>query len=328
MDCYSRSALNFFVSNTYDRITNMRGNEAWVQNRLADPTTRLVPVWNLKNLIDDEKAPHAVLLSPAELEHLPPISDSITFLGKDQKTDYFGIDFRVNGSSQPPDLGPLGHFADLKSVGPLLDWREGSLLAYARAMCYWHEHHRFCGVCGSETRNTHAGHVRVCTNVHCGQQHFPRTDPAIIVLVADGDHALLGRQAVWPKSMYSTIAGFVEPGESLEAAVKREVFEETGVGIANVNYHSSQPWPFPSSIMLGFTAEAESREIHLNDSELEDARWISRDDMAQALTAGSIKLPTPISIAYRLIEGWFDSGRAGALREILKSLGQKRSYRG
>ncbi len=152
----------------------------------------------------------------------------------------------------------------------------------------------------------------VCTNPDCRHDHFPRTDPAIIVLISDGERALLGRQAGWPAGRYSTIAGFVEPGESLEDAVAREVFEETGVRVDLIEYHSSQPWPFPSSLMLGFTARAVTTEVHLRDQELEDARWFSRAELA----AGYPKIPPNVSISFRLIEDWFDAGGGPRLREL------------
>ena len=156
-----------------------------------------------------------------------------------------------------------------------------------------------------------AGHVLACSNEHCGKEQFPRIDPAIIVLVSNGDRALMGRQAVWPQGRYSTLAGFVEPGESLEDAVVREVYEESGVRVTDVAYHSSQPWPFPSSLMLGFTALASSLDIQLKDSELEDARWFTREDIA----SGTPLLPTIHSISFSLIEDGYNSGARRPLRE-------------
>jgi NAD+ diphosphatase len=153
----------------------------------------------------------------------------------------------------------------------------------------------------------------VCTNSSCRHEQFPRLDPAIIVLVSDGEQALLGRQASWPVGRYSTIAGFVEPGESLEDAVAREVLEETGIEVDRVEYHSSQPWPFPASLMLGFTAHAVTTGVHLRDQELEDARWFTR----AALTSDGALLPPRQSISYRLIEDWFDAGSGTPLRDIL-----------
>ncbi len=153
----------------------------------------------------------------------------------------------------------------------------------------------------------------VCSNPACRSEQFPRIDPAIIVLISDGERALLGRQASWPLGRYSTIAGFVEPGESLEDAVHREVLEETGIEVDRVEYHSSQPWPFPASLMLGFTAHAVTSQIHLRDQELEDARWFSRADLA----SGTPLVPPSVSISFRLIEHWFNAGGGRPLREIL-----------
>jgi NAD+ diphosphatase len=200
----------------------------------------------------------------------------------------------------------------LRLVATLLPADEAGLLGYARAMIFWRRQNRFCGVCGASTTAARGGHVLVCTNPACRHEHFPRTDPAIIVLISDGERALLGRQAAWPAGRYSTIAGFVEPGESLEDAVAREVFEETGVQVDLIEYHSSQPWPFPSSLMLGFTAHAVTTEVRLHDQELEDARWFTRAELA----AGYPKIPPNISISFRLIEDWFDAGGGPRLREI------------
>jgi len=174
-------------------------------------------------------------------------------------------------------------------------------------MMHWHARHRFCGVCGESAEPRDAGHVRACTSPACGAIHFPRTDPAVIVLVTRGDRTLLGRQPVWDAGRYSTLAGFVEPGESLEDAVAREVHEETGVRLSSVRYHSSQPWPFPSSLMVGFTAEAASDEITIDPDELEDARWFTRDEIRREMDAGTFLLPSEISIAYRLIAEWLNA---------------------
>jgi NAD+ diphosphatase len=205
-------------------------------------------------------------------------------------------------------------FEELRPLAPLLEAEEAGLLAYARAMSWWRARHRWCSACGAPATPQRAGHVVRCSNEACGIEVFPRIDPAIIVLVTDGDRALLGRQASWPPRRYSTIAGFVEPGESLEDAVAREVEEETGVRIASASYHSSQPWPFPSSLMLGFTAEALPGAIACADAELEDARWFSREQLAR----GEALLPPRTSISHRLIEQWFDAGSP----QPLATLGQ------
>jgi NAD+ diphosphatase len=172
-------------------------------------------------------------------------------------------------------------------------------------MVFWHTRHRYCGLCGSPTRSEEAGHMRRCTDAACNAMHFPRTDPAVIMLVTDGDRALLGRNKNFPlPGMYSTLAGFVEPGESLEDAVAREVREETGIEVGAVQYHSSQPWPFPGNIMLGFHAEARTTEITIDYGELEDARWFTRDWLSSHVDDDSFRLPRLDSIARRLIEDW------------------------
>jgi NAD+ diphosphatase len=176
-------------------------------------------------------------------------------------------------------------------------------------------------MCGAKTVPAKHGHVLVCSDPSCRNEQFPRLDPAIIVLVSDGDSALLGRQASWPLGRYSTIAGFVEPGESLEDAVAREVFEETGIEVQHIEYHSSQPWPFPASLMLGFTAHALTRAVTLRDQELEDARWFTRAELA----ANGATLPPRLSISYRLIEHWFDQGEGVKLRDVQGSVGWKPS---
>ena len=268
------------------------------------------------NLIAGDPVPHPVLLSPDDLDSLGCVPDEAIFLGEEDRLAYFAIDLAGNDPSPPAVLLQLGRFRDLKGVAALLDRRDGALLAYARAMTHWHRRHQFCGDCGWPTRSAEGGHVRVCANKKCGLQHFPRTDPAVIVLVESGDQCLLGRQPIWPKTVYSTIAGFVEPGESVEEAVVREVFEETGIRVHAVEYHSSQPWPFPASLMLGFTARAEKTSILLDQNELEDARWFSRSEIRTCLENGTLRLPSAISIAYRLIEDWFDEPGSPRLRSF------------
>jgi NAD+ diphosphatase len=191
-------------------------------------------------------------------------------------------------------------FAELRPLAAELQPGEASLVAYARALNLWRANHRFCGRCGAPTIASRAGHARSCPA--CGFHSFPRLDPAVIVLVHDGESALLGRQASWPANRYSTIAGFVEPGESLEDAVHREVQEETGIEARDILYHSSQPWPFPSSLMLGFMARATCAPPVLHDGELEDARWFTRED----LRAGAVLLPPREAISRQLIDTWLN----------------------
>jgi NAD+ diphosphatase len=283
--------------------------------RAADSEARYLPLWRLQSLFAGDP-PQPVLLSPQALRAQVLDPAPATLLGVQGSETYFSIDLAPD-EDPPRALAQMGAFHDLRQVAALLDRDAGTLLAYARAMAYWHQRHRFCGSCGSPTASREGGHVRVCTNDHCRQQQFPRTDPAVIVLVRCGARGLFGRKASWPAGQYSTIAGFVEPGESIEDAVAREVREETGVEIAQMQYHSSQPWPFPSSLMLAFTAQAAGEAITVDRTELEHARWLTRDELRAGLQSGALRLPPSVSVSYRLIEDWFDEGAPGALQAAL-----------
>ena len=300
---------NIFAGPYLDRAAHLRQDPAWYAAALADERSRAVPVWNSRSLIAEGDAPHAIYL---EMRDVPPERRNdadLILLGRIGDTSYFAYEIE---SVEPPALLPGTRFEDLRLVAAVLPIDEAGLLGYARAMISWQRRHRFCGTCGMKTLPAKSGHVLVCTNPSCRHEQFPRIDPAIIVLVSDGERALLGRQASWPVGRYSTIAGFVEPGESLEDAVVREVFEETGIEVDRIEYQSSQPWPFPASLMLGFTAHAVTTEVHLRDQELEDARWFTR----AALTSNGALLPPRQSISYRLIEQWFDAGAGTPLRDI------------
>jgi len=270
---------NVFAGAFVDRSGELRKDADWLADALASDDSRFVTVWKDKFLV-----------AAAEQE--------LIFLGIFRDSPTFAIE--IGGDDAP--FQELGEFRELRYLGTVLPPDEANLVAHARALVLWHASQVFCGACGSAARPGAAGNSRICINDSCGREIFPRVDPAIIVLVEHGDRCLLGRQQSWPEGRYSTIAGFVEPGESLEDAVRREVYEETNVRVGKVTYHSSQPWPFPSALMLGFTAEATSTEIELNDGELEDARWFTREDLRSDFP----KLPFRISIARRLVDGWLD----------------------
>jgi NAD+ diphosphatase len=300
---------NIFAGPYLDRAAHLRQDPSWFAAALADERSRAIPVWNSRNLIAEGDTPRAVYL---ELSRIPPErlnGTDLILLGRFGDTSFFTYEIE---SVEAPQVLPGTRFEDLRLVASLLPIDEAGLLGYARAIISWRQRHRFCGTCGAKTVAAKSGHVLVCSDPSCRHEQFPRIDPAIIVLVSDGERALLGRQASWPIGRYSTIAGFVEPGESLEDAVAREVFEETGIEVDRIEYHSSQPWPFPSSLMLGFTAHAVTSEVHLRDQELEDARWFSRADIA---STGAL-LPPRQSISFRLIEHWFDAGGDKCLRDI------------
>lgn len=332
MDHFSRSSLNFFVSRSVDRMSTRRPDAEWIREQFRDQRTRIVPVWRSRNLLAGEDALKPVLLSAVDLADNPALEQSAVLLGQREDTVYFAVELPAESEDAPRRYGRGADFRELREAGPLLGSEDGALLAYARGIIHWHRRNRYCGDCGSPTESADGGHTRVCANRSCQRKHFPRTDPAIIVLVTrneNGDeYCLLGRQPTWPDGMHSAIAGFVEPGESLEQAVVREVREETDVTVGRVHYHSSQPWPFPSSIMLGFTAEAVSSAITLLDGELQHAGWYTRDEMVRSLADASLRVPRRVSIAYRLVEDWFDAGDRGRLADHLPpGIGPHITYR-
>ncbi len=291
-----------------ERAAHWRNDPARLRTALSDPATLFVPIWQTASPVQMRNgALSAHLLSGADaFNHLN--ASQCVLLGEFHGQLCFAVEL-----DQPPaqSLRTEMQFQDLRAIAGDLPAEDAGLLAYARAMVHWRGMHRYCGRCGARNRISRGGHAMVCSNPACGAQQFPRIDPAIIVLVSDGERALLGRQASWPVGRYSTLAGFVEPGESLEDAVRREVHEETGVVVDTVHYHSSQPWPFPASLMLGFTAHTHDTRIMPMDDELEDARWFTRADLA----AGAVSLPTPHSISFRLIEDWYNSDGNGTLRD-------------
>ena len=199
----------------------------------------------------------------------------------------------------PPELEPVG----LRALGPSISPDEASLAVHAVGIARWHQTHRHCARCGALTDISDAGHVRVCPV--CGAHHFPRTDPAVIMLITDDqDRAVLGRQSVWPEGRFSTLAGFVEPGETLPDAVRREVMEEVGIQVGDVTYAGSQPWPFPSSLMLGFFGRAVTTDINVDLDEIAEARWFTRDEVTSLTASNELLLPPDVSISRWLLQQW------------------------
>jgi NAD+ diphosphatase len=320
---------NYYAAPGFERAGLRRRDTEWIRAALSDAAAQFVPVWRNQNLVLDLdgaepramvlSADHATLLVGDDREtHLS--HGLVVFLGIVDERPHFALDLtQVEAPLDmlaSPALEASGipaegaRFADLRQLAGRLARHEGALLAHARAMVFWHQRHRYCGVCGSPTLSEEAGHMRRCANSECKTMHFPRTDPAVIMLVSDGERALLGRNKNFPPGMYSTLAGFVEPGEALEDAVAREVQEETGILVRNVAYHSSQPWPFPANIMLGFHAEAATSEIAVDYGELEDAKWFERDWLLSHTDDNTFRLPRLDSIARRLVEDWLHR-RAG-----------------
>jgi NAD+ diphosphatase len=285
-----RPLANLALARTgVDRAAIRRTDEAWLAAAWEAPSTRVIRLAEGRVHVTGE---------PPELAFDGPrdaASEQRIFLGiDDDDVAYFAVDVEAAGED----------FAGLRDVGAILSDRDAGLLVNAVALANWHATHRHCPRCGGPTVVVAAGHLRTCPAD--GSEHYPRTDPAVIMTVVDADdRVLLGSQAQWPDGRYSTLAGFVEPGESLEAAVRREVAEEVGVTVGEVHYLGSQPWPFPSSLMLGFLAHAETVDIELRDGEIAAARWFTRDELLAEVQAGRVRLSPKVSIARRLIENWY-----------------------
>jgi len=295
---------NAYTGSPLDRASHRRDDEPWVAAALADPATLWAPVWRARNLMRGADPPAAAFLDGDAAAALRREGGPWALLGLLDGRPLFGVD--ASAAEDPASLLPpgLGEFVDLRAAAGLLPAHDAAILAHARGLLHWRARNRFCANCGHATAPRHAGNATRCPS--CATQHFPRTDPAVIMLVASGDggRVLLGHSQRFPTStMYSTLAGFVEPGESLEEAVAREVFEESGVRVADVAYHSSQPWPFPASIMLGFYARAVTEDIVIDPNELTDARWFSRAQLRDPAAHGFM-LPRGDSIARRLIDDW------------------------
>jgi NAD+ diphosphatase len=288
---------NFFSGPYIERRAEERENPEWIAAARADPATLYLLGQGSTQLLHAGPEPHIAFLGNGAPLISAAAPESLVLLGWFRGARCLLVELPAG---QTPELPAGTKFEELRPLTAVLDAQEAGLLAYARALAIWRARYRYCGVCGAPTMATQAGHCLSCSKAPDAHQFFPRIDPAVIVLVSDGERALLGRQASWPRRRYSTIAGFVEPGESLEDAVVREVAEETGVTVAEVRYHSSQPWPFPSSVMIGFRATAAAGAAVRVGGELEDARWFTRAQLA----SGEALAPPSQSISWRLIESW------------------------
>lgn len=290
---------NFFAGPYVDRRAEEREQAGWARAALEDPQTLYLLASGTRHLVYTKPEPRIAFLESAPAALAAADESRLVLLGWFRERRCVLVEV---GDEAPRELPSNSSFEELRPLSPIIAGEEAGLLAYARALSIWRARQRYCGACGAPTIAVRAGHCMRCSREGCAQEFFPRIDPAIIVLVTDGERALLGRQATWPAGRYSTIAGFVEPGESLEDAVAREVMEETCVAVTGARYDSSQPWPFPASIMLGFRAWGRPGSAVRCTGELEDARWFSREE----IRAGAALLPTAYSISYRLIATWLD----------------------
>lgn len=293
-----------------DRAAAKRRDAAWLVEQIKHPDARFLPCWRSKSLIVSGDQPKPALLSADELgRHL--LSDApLVFLGLVNQQSRFALGLPDADETIPEHLSPFGAFQNLRRLLTRVRGADYALLAHARAMLFWQQRNHFCGDCGAHTVIGEGGYLLTCSNPSCGRQHFPRTDPAVIMRVCQGERCLMARQSSWPEGLFSVLAGFVEPGETLEDAVRREVMEEAGIRIRSLEYFASQPWPFPASLMLGFTAEFETGEIFCADQELEEVCWFTREDVRQGIKQGRLKLPVKGTLSYRLISDWL-AGDAG-----------------
>jgi len=311
MDNYSRSALNTFAGLVLNRKP-MTCPDApdW---GLTSGRALYVVVRGDEILFDAARREPLLLaaqmLGECDQEHLQAM-----LLGEDGSSRYFAINIERLPASTTRCLGSLGVFVPLRQHAAALPNQMAALLGYARAVAGWHSLARFCSLCGHPTAIRPGSLAQTCTNPACGAQHFPRVNPAMIVLVhhadSHGDKCLLGRQSTWKPRVYSALSGYVEPGESAEDAVLREVMEETGIKVCDVRYFSSQPWPFSGSLMLGFHARATTTDIHIDATELEDARWFARHEIPALLSSGEFALPSSETIARQLFDAWYSPGES------------------
>ena len=299
-----------FCGNTLDRAGARRADPAWLVQQWAHPGARVLPLWQLRPLVvGASRGPQqAGFVIPRVAQDLAGPEAPRVFLGLDGQIPLFALD--VSAAQDPQEHGPLaglGEFVELRALAlrSELPPEELAICGTAKAMIDWHLRHGFCARCGAATKLVDGGWRRRCGQ--CNADHFPRTDPVVIMLASLGERCLVGRGREFPPGMFSALAGFLEPGETIEEGVRREILEEAGIVVGKVRYHASQPWAFPSSLMIGCLAEAQSEEISLGDDELAEARWLEREEV-RALLSGhrreGLFLPPPMAVAHHLLRGW------------------------
>ena len=295
----------FYTEAQIDRKADKRSDPDFIAMRLSNPETMLLPVWRGQNLIDNSgHTPRAGGFTVAEGSMLLVEGGDTVFLGDAEGRAYFAVD--VSSNEEPngvADFSERGEFRNLRDVGAAMSQAEGALLAFGRGIFAWHETHRFCSRCGAPSEMRDGGHRRQCTS--CDASQYPRIDPAVIMLVRRGERVLLGHNKRRPAKWLSCFAGFVEIGETLEEAVAREVFEEAGVKTTAVKYFASQPWPFPSSLMLGYFADSPDGDPKPDMEEIVETRWFTKDEIRD-IEATEYHLPPPDSMARQLMTAWVE----------------------
>ena len=295
----------FYTEAEIDRLAEKRADPEFVAAQLSDRKSVLLPVWRGQNLIvEKDNSPVAGGLTVDEAGDLMANQDAFVMLGQAGDRTYFAVD--VSSYDEPgdiPELSGRGTFRNLRDVGSAMSQSEGAMLAFGRGIFAWHETHGFCSRCGAPSKPRDAGHRRKCTN--CGASHYPRVDPAVIMLVRRGERCLLGHNKRRPSKWFSCFAGFVEIGETLEEAVAREVEEEAGVKVTSVKYFASQPWPFPSSLMLGYFADSPEGDPTPDMEEIVETRWFTKDEVRN-IEDTAYRLPPPDSMARQLMAAWVE----------------------
>jgi NAD+ diphosphatase len=302
---------NTFAGNPLNRDSERRGDEAWLTEKLADPESLAVALWNGKPLVEDlpgeDGKPSGVQIAYLRADMAQDLAGSnekLLYMGLWKDIAVFAVDIDTATDPAEGPLQGLGRFEELRGAAATLPPADAGILATAKSMFEWRRRHRWCSNCGQKSEVADGGWKRICPA--CEAEHFPRTDPVAIMLAVFDGKCLLGRQAAWPKGMFSALAGFIEPGETMEEACARELKEEAGLTATAVRYHSSQPWPWPGSLMLGLIAEVDSADAAPDQTELEEVRWFSKEETAQLLK-GELEgafCPPSLAIAHQLIKAW------------------------
>ena len=299
-----------FAGNPLDRVSEKRTDAKWIESRRHDPSSRIFPIWKLQPFLlgrDDTKPPYELgLLEPGIADQVAGEDAICVFLGLEGDRALFALE--IPDAKDPTKDGPLarrGFFRDARAAGQMVAIKDSGIMAQAKALIDWHQRHGFCPKCGARTKLMDAGYRRLCDN--CNSEHFPRVDPVVIMLATEGEACLVGRGKLFPQGMFSALAGFIEPGETIEQAVQRELMEESSVKVGEVSYYATQPWPFPSSLMIGCFAKALSRDFKVDENELAEVRWIERKvarELIEGKRVDGILVPPPVAIAHHLIKAF------------------------
>lgn len=328
MDHLQQSLLNIYTAQPLDRCAHGRKDPDWLATQLADTQSEYL-ILNGHSIVTVNRVP--LILSNDQFQALNiSVSPFLLGLKKTDKTPAFLVNITESEKSlctlfqslisiEPAEIGIIESLS-LREITKEIDPELASMYSYATILNHWLTTTHFCTRCGSSLEIQEGGSIQQCTNKSCGHIEYPRVNPAVIMRITKDDNILLSRQESWPENMYSVLAGFVEVGETLEQAVEREVMEEVNIQVKNINYHSSQPWPFPNSMMLGYTAEACSFEFELEQDDIEDALWLTAQEMKTKMSEGTLFPSSEVSISRSLIDDWFRAQTGSSIKEFLATL--------